>query len=258
MERYDDEKFLETMKRLVKETQSVLKQSDEKIEDIIVNYYESGFPVSKDTWYKYTSFIKPKETPEEKPKSKPEENLEEKPKEKLQAIKVGTLYDFCQYTNVSADYLLGLNDCRVKEASAKQIQEDFGLSDEAIQTMAFMNRHNDIGLLPVNYKKCGEMSFLNEIIVNFPKVILTPAIEYFKAYENYMDFIEKHGKDAGGKKSEIYLDLEGIPVGLEDILIEKCQKLKNTLDIKRMNILSELERFLLSFRKILIAEQEDN
>lgn len=168
---------------------------------------------------------------------------------------INILLAIADFFDVSLEYLIGRAEVATPSLSRKATNKKFGLSDEAMDAMENMNKYKDIGLLPANYRKCSEMAFVNKIIVNFRTVILSPAIEYFIAYENYMDFIEKYGR---GKKSQKYLDLDGLPVGIEDSLIDECQELKEILDIKRMNILSELECFLKRLRNALIIKKEDN
>lgn len=81
------------------------------------------FPISKDTYYKYKKASKKNN------------------KSDLHSMKIDTLYTLCNYTDVSADYFLGLIDTKRKEPSAPQVREDFGLSDKAMETLKIIKNN---------------------------------------------------------------------------------------------------------------------
>jgi len=76
------------------------------------------FPMSSNTYYKYTAFGNDKATRKEQ-----------------SSMGIGTFYDICEYTNASADYLLGFTDTNVRTPSAKMVKEEFGLSDKAMTNL---------------------------------------------------------------------------------------------------------------------------
>ncbi|MBQ7385129.1 MAG: hypothetical protein IJW04_01340 [Ruminococcus sp.] len=81
------------------------------------------FPISGGAYYSY------KKASNEKSKSS-----------KLKTIKLDTFYSLCEYTDMSADYLLGLTDTRRKEETAHKVREEFGLSDLAMENLSVCNR----------------------------------------------------------------------------------------------------------------------
>lgn len=218
MERYNDEKLLATMKRLVEETQHLLNNADEKIEDIISDN-ESGFPVSKDTWYKYKTYI----------------TSENKKKNNIKAIKIGTLYDFCQYINVSADYLLGFNDCKVKEASAQQIIKDFGLPDDVLRCFSTMKNHSVF-----LYKTYSVMDFINFFVVHFAEKFVNSIINYLFQLDEFEKFKMKYFDDKEQMKEEYSLD--------EARLIDEFQDLEEKAYFAKYVITQQIDTFIKSFR----------
>lgn len=118
-----------TLKRLVKEL-------DEKINIFIqarknrgenalkqdffqeLKHNKVEFPIAKATYYNYTRTINPK------------------CRFSLQTMLLDDFYKICQYTDVSADYYLGFIETKRKETSAPQVTRDFGLSDEAMDTLS--------------------------------------------------------------------------------------------------------------------------
>lgn len=79
------------------------------------------FPVSRDTYYKYTACLK-------------RQNHKYK-NSKVRTMNMDLFYDICTYTDVSADYYLGFIKTKRKEASAKKVNEEFGLSDKSMQRL---------------------------------------------------------------------------------------------------------------------------
>ena len=117
------------MKRIVEETESKItsirkkrpKKSEQltKKEFFVNPKYNTEFPVSSATYAKYYTFARNKKASRE-----------------FKSIDIETLYAFCTYNNCSADYFLGFIDTKRKEASAQQVKEDFGLSDESMKRLS--------------------------------------------------------------------------------------------------------------------------
>lgn len=117
------------MKRIIEETErkilSIRKKYPKKSEQLTKNdffinpKYNIDFPVSRSTYDKYYTFARNKNA-----------------SRKFKSIDIETLYAFCTYNNCSADYFLGFIDTKRKEASAPQIKEDFGLSDESMKRLS--------------------------------------------------------------------------------------------------------------------------
>lgn len=97
------------------------------------------FPISRDTYYKYKAYVN---SDKSKKKNK---------NQNIQSIDLRSFFDICMYTDVSADYLLGFNKTKRKESSAEWACEEFGLSDEALRTLAVIRS---------NEKSCGKNNML--------------------------------------------------------------------------------------------------
>lgn len=80
------------------------------------------FPISRDTYYGYSSFAN-----------------KEKSAKDIQSIDLRRFYDICTYTDVSADYFLGFRETKRKEVSAEMIRKEYGLSDDAMALLARVN-----------------------------------------------------------------------------------------------------------------------
>lgn len=108
--------------------------------DFFVNEKTSkDFPISKDTYYAYSSFAK-----------------KEKSAKNLQSIDLRRFYDICVYTDVSADYYLGFTKSPRKEQSADMVYKEFGLSREAMKQ-----------LVNIHKKKAEYPGELTSQIINF-------------------------------------------------------------------------------------------
>lgn len=223
MARYDANQLKKTIRRIVKETQKKIDQSGIKVEDILGEpKYE--FPVSKDTWYKYKAYLKSK-------KSK-----------NMQAIKISSLYDFCEYTEVSADYFLGFNKTRVKESSASQIQKDFGFSDEALKVLGEMRRNRYCIC-----DSCCESDLVDYFIKNFAKDLVTKTTNYYCA----VNALEEHNRKYTGSDGlikEEYLAQEG------HITVE-YQDLESNVYYTKYIVEEKMKEFIESFRKYLTNKE---
>lgn len=166
---------------------------------------------------------------------------------------VNTLLAISKFFDVSLEYLVGLSEIATEDISYKAANEKFGLSQPAMEKMEYMKTHTDL-IWPENYKKFGEMNFLNEVIISFPRLFSVPAVDYLRAYENYIKFLNKYGKENNGKKSARFLNSEIFAIGVEESMIEQAQDLKNMVDLKKFEMLSAWEAFLRRLRKDLIEE----
>lgn len=160
------------------------------------------------------------------------------------------------FFNVTVDYLLGLTDTKSLDVVDQKMSKEFGLSDDAMNKLKSNLEHTDLNL-PLNYKKYSETDLINFVIRNFSRYFLSPMIDYFYAYEEYKNFINKHGKENNeGKKSKRILDVENIAPGEEDILIDEAQRLRRELNINRFNLMDTTERFLLMLRHDMLKKEE--
>lgn len=93
-------------------------------EDILAGYSKKGLlkeeerlPVSRDTYYKYNKWANAGSLSADF------------------TLRIDTLFAICKYTDVSADYLLGLIDTQRKEQSAEMVRQEFGLSDSSMECL---------------------------------------------------------------------------------------------------------------------------
>lgn len=75
------------------------------------------FPITEDVYYNFNR------------------TLNIKSKYNAKTVDLSDFYKICQYTNVSADYYLGLKDTKRDEPSAQLVSQDFGLSDDSMETL---------------------------------------------------------------------------------------------------------------------------
>ena len=170
---------------------------------------------------------------------------------------INTLLAISDFFDVSLEYLVGLSDISEKNINYKEVNKMFGLSQRAMEKMKYMKTHTDL-IWPENYKKFGEMDFLNMVIVDFPKLFSVPAVAYLRAYEEYKEFCKKYGKKKNGKNSTRVLDLDAFPIEIEESMIEQAQDLKNMVDLKKFEMLSAWETFLRKIRNALIMEDSQS
>lgn len=164
METVKEFSIKKTLKRIVKELNDKIEsirrpRPNEKEryskEGFFVSKYKDQFPVSRDTYYSYSAFANSKN-----------------PAKNIQSIDLRTFYDICTYTNVSADYLLGLIDTKRKEHSAEKVREEFGLSDKAMERLRQIKNHRpewkgEISTNIVNYILEND-NFWNELNGRLP------------------------------------------------------------------------------------------
>lgn len=96
--------------------------------DVSIN---GSLPMSRDTYYKYKAYANTKRSKKQKKNTS------------IQSINLSKFFDICVYTDVSADYYLGFNKTKRKEASAERISKEFGLSDESMETLAKIKERED-------------------------------------------------------------------------------------------------------------------
>ena len=229
MGQYNAQMFLKSMRKIVEETKNALKRREFKRADI-PNLYPTKFPISSDSWANYVSFVN--------------EN------KKLNDIKIGTLYDLCSYTDVSADYFLGLNETKVKEASSEQIQKDFGLSTDALRCLAQMANHPVVPL-PAKYQDFSAVDYIDFLIVNFAQKFLSGILDYFYALDEFEAF-EAENIDPRTNR----IKKKNITTELENTLITEHQELEGTLFDRGRFVEEQVKRLLLQFRKELTKKED--
>jgi hypothetical protein len=83
----------------------------------------------------------------------------------VSAMKIDSLYRICQYTGVSADYLLGLADTKMKDQSAERVREELGLSDDAMQMLKRIKGNTEN--TACSNKAYSETDFVNFMLCHF-------------------------------------------------------------------------------------------
>lgn len=177
--------------------------------------------------------------------------------ENPQMPNINFLLAIAKFFDVTVDYLIGESNSASDNLERRALGKKFNLTNETMDKMEYMLNHTDINL-PINYKKCGEMDLINFVISNFSQYLLSDILDYTEAYEQYKSFMDKYAQEQNGKKSENFLEIDGLPIGSEDVLIDECRELKGILDIKKMNLINSMERFLLKFRKAYIKQEDNN
>lgn len=139
--------------------------------------YSDEFPLTKDSYYNYSTFVKNK-----------------KSSKNIKSIDLSRFYDICTYTDVCPEYLLGMINTKRKEESANKVREEFGLSDKAMDRLVQANK---------NQGGCrGELtsSLINFILENdefWEKLAehLTLYLSYVDGYRvSYRDLdVERYG-----------------------------------------------------------------
>lgn len=91
------------------------KKLHNKKEFFIKEDMHNGFPISKDSYYSYNAFVNAPQ-----------------PSKNIKSIDLSAFYGICEYTDVSADYLLGFIDSKRKEQSSRNGKKGIqGLSDKS-------------------------------------------------------------------------------------------------------------------------------
>lgn len=180
--------------------------------------------------------------------------LENEDDEQMPSINM--LLAISEFFDVSLEYLVGLSDISEKNINYKEVNKMFGLSQRAMEKMKYMKTHTDL-IWPENYKKFGEMDFLNMVIVHFSELFSTPAVDYLQVYENNKKFCERYEREKNGKKSTRFLDVDTLSPSEENNLIEQAQELKNMVDLKKFEILSRWVTFLQKLRQSLLIKEDD-
>ena len=220
--KFDDE-FENILTRIIEQLTIKMEKSGKKKKNI----FEKGvseIPISEDTWHKYTQ-------------------------RKVSNIKLQTFYEICQYTNVSADYLLCFNDVTSKKASATQIQMDYGLTPEALDSLEEIHRRTNIFTkfaLGNNKEYMLEYDFMNFWLTNFAPRFLVSIFHYFSALDEFEDFERQHFNN--GKIRKKFLSSE------EQRIVNEYEDLENKVDIEKYRLTQLVYRTVESYRKYLKME----
>jgi len=201
------------LERIVEQVE--IRMSKEKVsKEKIFESYPYKIPISRKTWYDYKE-------------------------KKKKDLKIGTLYDICNYTNVSADYYLGYNKSVRKEASSLQIKEDYGLTDDALEKLARMHKRTEDGAF--QYNKLSDVDFINMLIAEFAPNFFSYILCYFTAVDEYEEFKAKYLNKKGKIKKQ-YLDRESY-------YIEQYQELTDKVDSEKFKLVQNVFRFVDSLKK---------
>ncbi len=218
-----DNEFENILTRIVEQLKIKMEKTGKKKKDI----FEKGvteIPISEDTWHKYTQ-------------------------RKVSNIQLQTFYEICQYTNVSADYLLCFNDVTSKKASAKQIQTDYGLTPEALGSLEEIHRRTNIFTkfaLANDKEYMLEYDFINFLLTNFAPRFLVSIFHYFTALDEFEDFERQYFNN--GKIRKKFLSSE------EQRIVNEYEDLENKVDIEKYRLTQLVYRTVESYRKYLKME----
>ena len=159
--------------------------------------FEIDFPIGKDTYYSYTSFVNKK-------KFKKDDKY-------IRNIDLGTFFEICKYTNVSADYLLGFTDTKRKDPSAERVRQDFGLSDKAMETLSIIRKNNP--------EVKGELS---SDIVNL-------IFENQDFWQKLNDRLPVYLSNVNYSRADIDVNVAryGLSRAFEELIDDICRKLEN-------------------------------
>lgn len=159
--------------------------------------FEIEFPIGKDTYYSYTRFI-------HKGKLKSTDNS-------IRSIDLGTFFEICNYTDVSADYLLGFTETKRKDASAERVREDFGLSDKAMETLSIIKKN-----------KAEVKGELSSTIVNL-------ILENQEFWQKLNDRLPVYLSSVNYSRADIDVNVAryGLSRAFEELLDDMCSKLES-------------------------------
>lgn len=192
------------MKRMIDETENKIKniRRPNPNEDYQVTKkgffmnekYCKGFPVSLNTYNKYSAFAN-----------------NAKASKKYDSIDLRNFYDFCVYNNCSADYFLGFNNTKRKEPSAQRVQKDFGLSDKAMNTLSIIKKNKP--------EAKGELS---SDIVNM-------ILENQDFWQKLNDRLPVYLSNANYSRADIDVDVARYALirVFEELIDDICSKLEN-------------------------------
>lgn len=136
--------------------------------DIQEKYERGEFPVSLYTWDNYKKSLKQNSTTKA-----------------VKRMHLETFYKICLYADVSADYLLRFIETKRKEETAETVRKEFGLTDEAMNTL----RDTIDKSFYVSHKcdDCKDFTlsgFFNFMTVNFSNKFANAIAEYFYITES--------------------------------------------------------------------------
>ena len=226
METLNALKLQKIMSRLVEEADAKLKGEDVKMVDVFNNDEDavSEFPIKRDAWYRYSAVANPV-------------SFCKRPKD----MSFKAFYNLCVYTNFSADYFLGFNKVKVKEASAGQVQEDFGISNEALMLLNDMTRHTIVPF-PAKYKDFAESEFIDFLILRFSRRFLSSIVDYFYKLDELESF-----------RAE-YVDPQTGLLKADD-LAEQYQELEEGVQYEEFILTNRILRFVGELRQELLTKE---
>ena len=209
----------------------------------------SEIPISIDTWHKYTRYVNKSknESTNENTDESTNKNTNEKGTKKSMDMKLETFYGICRYTGVSADYLLCFNDVPNKKASAKQIQEDYGLTPESLDSIEEINQRTKRFVeqgLTSDEGYATEHDFLNFLITKFATQFLVSMYHYFYVLDKYEEF-EKEHFNMKRKLKRKFLSND------EQRVIDEYQELVTKVDTERFILMQKVYRLVDEFREDL-------
>lgn len=170
----------------VKNSKGIIKKKPLTRFEIDEKYHNYQYPISLSAWDSY------------------KKTLSKKAKTGTSAMSLESLYKICIYTNVSADYFLGLSPTKRKEQSAEVAQRIYGLNDESLDII--LDIKNNIkrfqrfqGLqhhrLINRYVKIDGSAFLNFVIKHFIVDFAKRVDDYFKIYARGKKNLAKYEND---------------------------------------------------------------
>ena len=207
--------FSTILNRIVEELEKKFEESGKKKYELFDEGIAAGIPISKDTWHKYKQG-------------------------KVMNITLNTFYNICQYTDVSADYLLCFNSAKTKKASAAQIQKDYGLTEEALNGLDLLHKRTNSY---INFFYDNKSDFVNFFLCYLAQGLFDSIMHYIDTANEFEEFQATYCKN--GKIRKKYLSSD------EQEIIDNYHKLENNVDTEKYKLMQKIDRMVESFRKDL-------
>lgn len=218
-EEYESQ-FDNILERILEQMRIVIQKSGKTTQKVFEETY--NMPMSINSWHKYTS-------------------------KKLETMQLKTFYKICRYTGVSADYLLCFNDVPNKKASAEQIQEDYGLTLESLDSIEEINQRTKRFVeqgLTFDKGYATEYDFLNFLITTFAPQFLVSVYHYFYVLDEYEKF-EKEHFNVKRKLKKKFLSND------EQRIIDEYQEVVTKVDTEKFILMQKVYRLVDEFREDL-------
>ena len=201
----------------VKDSKGSIKKKGLTRFEIDEKYKNYKYPISLSAWDSY------------------KKTISKNAKTGISSMNLESLYKICTYTDVSADYMLGFIDTKRKEQLAEMVRKEFGLSDEAMDTLSKAVTHSILPL-PSKYKNFSESDFISFLIVNFAVRFEQAIIQYFYAEDELNTYNEQY-IDNGRTVKDKYMHEEAK-------ITDDCQQLQQAVYSQKYILTQLVDEFL--------------